>query len=32
MGLFIKDELEQTMFFFPGKIAAARACQKELDT
>ena len=32
MGLLIKDEPGQAMFFSPGKIAAARACQEELDT
>ena len=32
MGLFIKDELKQAMFFFPGKIAAIKARQEELDT
>ena len=32
MGLFVKDEPGQAMFFSPGKIAAARTRQKELDT
>ena len=31
MGLIAKDELGQAMFFFPGKIAAVRARQKQLD-
>ena len=32
IGLFIKNELEQAMFFFPNKIAAVWACQEELNT
>ena len=32
MGLLVKDEPKQAMFFSPSKIAAARTCQKELDT
>ena len=32
MGLFTKDEPGQAMFFSPGKIAAAKARQEELDT
>ena len=32
MGLFIKNEPKQAMFFSPSKIAAARARQEELNT
>ena len=31
INLFIKNELEQTMFFFPNKIITVKIRQKELD-
>ena len=32
ISLFIKNELEQIMFFFPSKIAVAKTRQKKLNT